>query len=297
MESQGFTSDEIEGMVDRAQADFQRTQLLQARRRVIWRAITTVTNGIQAGIMSDEDARQALQSLNWPPEFADAFVQILRQQEKIGLVKSATARIKSAYIKGEIDDSYAQTTLITLGVQADQAALFIAVWNAERTPSRKRRSASQIAKDVAAGNLDTATALVMLANLGYNDADQRLYLADAAANLLRREQQGLQTEFRTEQELVESLLLQLRAGGRQSQQLRNSLRKFVPQAKLDKWASLGLIDESRYTEIMGLFGYDTQTIALYYAAACSGKSAKCQPTTGTVESSTPGGNGHASATV
>jgi hypothetical protein len=273
----GFTDTEASDSLDRAQADFYRMIVVRARSRVMFKTVTTVQQGVESGLMSDDDATKALVGLGWPEDFASSFVDVLRSGQEIKLIKTATGRIKRAFLAGEIDANYAITALQNLNIQGDQIQLFISVWAAEMTPNRKRRSAKQITQDVAEGYISTAEALVKLQNLGYENADQILFLADSAQAILKREQQSLSVEFKTEAQLAQALAQQIAAGGRQSQQLRNALRRFSSPATMDKWAKAGQIEKSEYVERMTLFGFSPDDIERQWQTACSAKGAACLP--------------------
>jgi hypothetical protein len=121
-------------------------------------------------------------------------VQMSRAQTK--LVKQTVTRLRSGYLKGELDDQGAMAALQSLNLTQESIDRYIVSWKLSLTPRRKSLSKSEIIKEVCAGHMTTAEALARLLNLGYSEEDSGLYLADAQQCLVKRRQQAELAEQR-----------------------------------------------------------------------------------------------------
>jgi hypothetical protein len=272
----GYSSDEAAQALERAQADLQRQVIMRARSLVIQRTQTEIRNAQLAGLMDVDAATLNMRNLGFPESFAHGVAVANAAQMGVALAKSAISRIKRALLSGEVTGEYARAALLQLGVDPgaiDQMALS---WSLENTPNRKRRSAAQVTKDVAAGVMGTDEALVRLANLGYADADSRLFLADAQRQILGRQARlnaAAERSSRTQAAQVQRLQRQAQ---QQTKQLRSRLRRLSSPAKLQKWAKQGLISKTFFVARFRAMGYDDPDIERYYAEACAAKNAQCQ---------------------
>jgi len=283
MSNLGWTEDEATKAYDRAKADIQRSILTRARGRVMFATLTEVKQAVDAGVISDDDAVSAITKLGWTDDFARGWLSIVRAGAKTKLAKAATARIKRAFLSGEIDEQYVRSSFAQLGVTAESADTFLASWALEQTPNRRRRTASQIVADVSLGAMDTSEAVIRLTNLGYADADQRLFLADAQRRIVKLEQQALASEQKAERRQAAELERLARQAKQQHAQFLASLRRLSPLAKLQKWAKLGLIGRDLFFERLRTLEYDDLDIERYYEEACTAKGAKCAETTETLQ--------------
>lgn len=238
MDRLGYTHDEADALMARADSDLQYTTMSRARSRVVFSALTSIKKAIAAGVMSNLDAVQALENLGWKPEFAAGWVGIQASDAEVTLVKAATARIRSALFAGEIDANYVLTALGALGVTPDVASKFLTVWQVEMTPNRKRRGAAQIVNDVVQGMMSLEEALGRLMNLGFEDRDRQLFTADIQRKLAHKT-----------------------AG--------------TTAAKLQAWVKDGYISREQFWQNMQWLGYPADKIPLYYEEACAKTGAKC----------------------
>jgi hypothetical protein len=279
----GFTYDETSDMLSRAASEFQRSVIVRARSRMLFQAVSTVRQSLESGILSDQDASQALQQMGWPQVFADGWVSLQRIASNAKLVKEGTRRIRSAFLAGEIDLNYVGVSLATLGIRPESIAQYQSLWSLELTPNRKRRTASQIVNDLAYGEISIADALVRLTNLGYEDADRRLYLADAQRKILRLEAQAISTEARQEREAAKEQERIAREASRQSREALAALRRISPPTKMQTWAKRGLIGRDTFYERMRTYGYDDPDIQRWWDEACPAGSNGCLETSPAIE--------------
>ncbi len=278
MNELAYTPQEADRLMDRAEADLQYTIVARARGRVIFSLLGQLKGALAAGVLTTQDVANQLISMGWPEQFAVSWANLQNTAAQTGLIKQATGRIRSAFLSGEIDVSYVRASLQQLAIVPTAAESFITIWQLENTPRRKRRTASQIVNDVADGMLSTIQAELRLHNLGYDDADTLLYMADARRKILQRETKALAAADRNEQRRIRELEIAAKDAEKQHRQLIADLRRLAPPAKLARWAALDVIDHETYVARMRAQEQDEVTIEAYYHEACQREDAVCDET-------------------
>jgi hypothetical protein len=170
---------DVTALTQRASADYQYRILQRAIARVLTTAITSVRQSLRVGVLDVQGATTALAAVGWPAAQATGIATLESANARTALVKQAVGHMRTALLAGEITVAYAESALTKLGVVPSAIAQYIALWNIQNTPQRKRRSASQIVNDLAEGTLAIVDATARLGNLGYNADDISLYLLDA----------------------------------------------------------------------------------------------------------------------
>jgi hypothetical protein len=287
----GYTPAESNTLMQRARAELQYTVFTRARSRMMFAALSTVKQGMQAGVLDPVAASQALQQLGWPVEYAQGWAGITADTANIALVKQAQNRIRSEYLSGAITLDQARSALGTLGVVPSFAQNLLSVWQLEFTPKIRRRSAGQIVNDVANDEMSFGEAYVRLTNLGYPDADSRLFLADAERKILAREESAVKAQARGDLQAANQLAKLVRELEKQKAELLRELKKNSPPAKLQKWAKLGIAGRDLFFERMRTFGYDDSDIERWWEEACAAKGAACSETTPPTPSPPAGAGG------
>jgi hypothetical protein len=288
MQEQGFTDDESNNLMRRAQSDLQRSILVRARSRVMFSVLSTVKAALEAGAVDQQTAVISIQQLGWPAEFASGWVDLQNQAARIKLIKQVTARIRSAFLAGEISADYASAALSSVGISAQALALFLAAWLAEMTPRRKRRTASQIVNDLANGELTESDALLRLFNLGYDDADQKLFLADAQRKIIGIEARRSAAAQRTNIAQAKALKQLLREQRAQHKELLAEYKRISSPSKLQKQARLGLIGRDLFYDRLRAQEFPDNDIGRLWDEACQSKNGKCVDTTPAPETPPPG---------
>jgi hypothetical protein len=260
MATLGFTEDEANDLMGRAEADLQRTIVVRARSRVIFAALSQVAAGLKVGVLDRQSAVASVVALGWPQTFAEGWVQMQSASGNVALVKAATARIRSAFLRGDISIDQASVQLDQLGIVSEQLPSLLATWQLSLTPKLKQRTASQIVTDLANGEISTANALLRLSNLGYDDADRRLFLADAQRKLVTREQMAARAQQQTERRAAAELQRQQKQAEQQALRLLAQLRRISPVGKMQKWAKLGKLGRDQFYERLRTYGYDDTDI-------------------------------------
>jgi hypothetical protein len=275
MLEQGYSGEMAQDTMDRADMEIQRTILMRARSRLLMTTTTQVRNAVKVGVMDAQQAAQTLQSLGWPQSFAVGIAQIDVASANVDRIASTVKTIRGAYLRGEVDKVFAVQSLTQLGIVPTAIQSYIANWSIQQTPNRKRRTASQIVSDVTNGHITVADALSRLDNLGYNDADRMLFMADARAKVAKVEASKAAADLKAGRAKEAELAKLQRLAERQAKQILAALKQQAPVSKLTQWAKLGLITHDTFTSRMRLYGYNDDSIRLQWEAACQAKNAAC----------------------
>jgi hypothetical protein len=271
----GFTQEQANLLIERAASDLQYQVIARARSQAITASVAQVKKALEIGIIDVPTASLNLQGLGFPQNYSDTIASLTDAAASADAVRQAVQAIRRAFLSGEVDNIYATQSLANLGLTVAAVNRYIGTWGVQQTPNRRRRTASQIITDLSLGHVTTSDAIARLANLGYNDADTRLFLADAqgkAAQIAAKEQAA---DLKAGKAQEAALLEAANAAKRQAAQLLRALEKQAPVAKLNKWAALGFISHSQYLARMKLYGYTEASAELQYKTACAAKGASC----------------------
>lgn len=281
MESLGYYRDEAQELMERADAELKRSVFTRARSRALTGVVAEVKTALRVGTITEQQAEASLAATGWPADYAATLVSTESLAAHTKKVEQVVAAVRKAYLRGEINPDTAGVILGQAGILQQPIADYLALWSLQQTPQRKRRTASQIVSDVANGNMSTDEALARLINLGYDDADSRLYMADAQSKVAKRQAQMLASQQRSDKAAQAALAKVARDAKAQARAAIKRLQKIAPVSALKKWAKLGIIGHDLFLARMRLYGYDAGTAEDYYKEACSGKTAQCSETTPT----------------
>lgn len=276
MEALGYTREEAIALMERADIEIQGQVVTRARSRLLSRAVSQIGSAIRVGVLDVDAAASTLMRLGFPETQARGVAQLESATAQTERIKHAIGQLRSAFHRGEVDAVFCSQQLRSLGVVDSVVRAYVSAWLLERTPDRKRRTAAKIVSDVAEAQLSTEEALVRLQNLGYEDADRQLYLADARRRTveIRADRNIAETLSGTARMNVQAQLA--RTSDRLSKRLITDLQKSAPIPKLQKWAKLGVIRKDEFYSRMRLYGIEESTIELWWKDACSAKDAQCE---------------------
>lgn len=258
-------------LMARATMEFDRAVLTRARSRALYQIATTVKQAIAAGTMSAVSGSAALQKMGWPQTWSDAIAGLADVAASANLTKAAVTAIRSAYLHGQIVIEEAGNRLTALGLVPTRINQLLQIWQIQNTPNRKRRTSAQIVADVSTGHVSIEEGLARLTNLGYEDADRQLFLADAqgkAAKMAASKQLANLKAGRAKSAELAKLARQAQSAARQA---ISRLKGLEPVAHLQKWLRLGIIDEQYFNGRMAIYGYSPGETAAYQAEALSQK--------------------------
>jgi hypothetical protein len=263
IKDQGGTETEAAALKAAAQASFDRSITVRARSRAIFATVSAVTQGLQVGTIEAGDAYVMLRTLKFPDRYIDGIVQSALAQGKLKIVKTAITGVKRAFIDGFIDVNTAGNMLRQIGIGQEMLTAYTSTWQIQNTPRRKRRTASQIVNDLGNGMMDTGEALLRLYNLGYNQADSILYLADARRKILQRQAQALAAQERDARRAANEQQKLAAQADRQARRLRADAMRAAPRSTLQRWLVAGLITPAQFAQRMAAGGYNAADTRRY----------------------------------
>lgn len=274
-EFNGYTKEEAHDARQITEGLYKAQVLMQAKRRALNEVVKTVFDAIDVGTITPAQGEEALINAGWPQNIARSATQSSFANSGNKHIRTAITYIKRNYLNGVINARVAQRELGALGLQTLNVLRYLRIWNLQRTAGRKRRSAAAITKDVASGSLTTPQAIVMLRNLGYTDADTRLYLADAQQKLLKIEQGRLAAADKAGKARSRQLEKMAKAAEKQHKDTVRAMIKDMPVSKLEKWLKLNIVGKAYFERRMLAYGYSPEEITYRIEEVCKSKGAEC----------------------
>jgi hypothetical protein len=263
----GGRGQDAQDLMDVARLDMDRTVFLRARSRQQSRTAWRVTQALDVGALDETEAERILTELGYPASQAHSVVQSEVAAGRTKVVRQTVMAVRRSLHDGYITGEQASDLLDQAGIVPDKRDQYLGLWAIQNTPRRKRRTASQIVTDLANGMMDTNEALIRLYNLGYDQADQMLYLADAQAKIVQRDARSraaAQRDARTRAAALQRLEQQAQ---RQARELRRELEHNAPRSALTRWLKRGIISIAAFRVRMEALGYPDADISRYLADA------------------------------
>lgn len=255
MSHQGYSEQDSADLMARAKSDMQYLVVSRARSRVLTSSVANIRQALKVGVLDEQAASKNLQAIGWTQEQADGIAKLETSAANVTRTTEAIRHLRGAYLRGEADEAFARQMLATLEVVPSAVTSYLLTWKLENTPSRKRRTAKEIANDVAEGAMGTDEAMARLKNLGYEDVDRQLYIADAARLTVTTEA-GLAAAAELPGRNKAAQLAQLgEVAIGLSKRAIKELQVQEPPAKLMKWLKAGLIGEEYARRRLQLYGW------------------------------------------
>jgi hypothetical protein len=277
LQDQGIAPHDIAQLEQRARSDLQHEIIRRARARLLTSTASRVGQALKVGVMDTAQAVNALTKLGWPAAQANGIAAIEVAAAKVDRVKHALNHLRRAFHAGEIALPYVRDALQQLGVIPSAIASYIAMWEIENTPGRKRRSAKQIVADVSEGAITVEDAAMRLTNLGYTDVDTRLYLADAQRAMITTEAARMAAHSGNGHPLGAELARVAHAAQGLSRRVVAELKQQASPARLKSYFVGGLIDEESVRYRLELYGWLPSAIDLFVRDAIAAKEKKNAP--------------------
>jgi hypothetical protein len=274
----GYSTDEAAEAREVATRTFSAGIARRAMGNALGKVTTTLASSIDVGVMSGDDAAKMLVDAGWPRQSAEAFASLQSATAGTRRVRAAITYLRRMVLQGIVTFDDTRQELSKMGVIAASVDAYVNLWKLQLTPGRKRRSATEIVNDVASGHIDRDEAVVRLTNLGYNDADTRLYLADAQGKMTKMEAARKQAEEKAGLARDKAQTQLLMEANRYRDDVLKQAKIDAPVAKLQKWAEYGIIGKDWFYQRMRLYGYPEEHIARYYAESCAKATATCVDT-------------------
>jgi len=254
MAALGATDDETIALMETAELRIDRMAWSRARSRVLSRTAMQVSRALDVGVMTDEEGVAILAQIGYPQDKAQAVVELERSVSRTKIVGQTVAAVRRSLHDGFITPDVAVALLQQTGINPQKTQEYLALWTIQNTPRRKRRTASQIVTDVANAMMPVEEALFRLANLGYDNADQMLYLADAQRKIVAMEAKALAAANRDARVRAQQSARLAKEAKRQAQELRSEAIRSAPRSILVKWLRRGEIRIPEFRSRMSIIG-------------------------------------------
>lgn len=263
MQELGYPQEIATDLMRRADIDLMRGIIVRTRTKLYTQIVSQIEDAVKVGVLSSDAAVNSLVTIGWQPGEASAYVAIANANAGISLVKESIARLKRAFLAGEIDAVYVESGMVTLGVVPQRIGQYVSAWMLQQTPGRKRRTAAQIVNDVSLGRLSTSEALVRLHNLGYDEPDQMLFLADAQQKVLTAESKREAANLKAEKAKASEIEKLIKQNESQRRRFISDLKSLEPVPKLQKWLKHKWITKDYFSTRLTVYGYSPAEIDVY----------------------------------
>ena len=254
LQPQGFTPEQVTDLFDVAAlkkiaADRKRYGD-KAQRDYAGEALKALEDGyVDAGTASN-----ALISAGYPPDAAALEIQTALLRAATKATAQATAAIKRAFTRGDLDRAGAVAALESVGVQAGPAAQMVGIWALAITPRKRSLAKAEAIRLYTEGIMTQAELATRLTNLGYNPHDITMMLAEAKNNIDR-------ALARTEQRSAAALARAEKDTAAASAAILRGYCRLWPAGKLVKLFALRIIDESDISAKRAKCGDSPESIA------------------------------------
>jgi len=271
LQSLGYTAEYAELLIRIEEA--KELQELQEDR------IKLVLEDLKDGVITDEEAVRALESLGVRPERARALVELTLARKRVERRERLTkGDIQSLFRHGLVTPSQAKLLLQQIGYAETVAEALVRAWQMDLAEKTKELTTSQILRLYRTGIVSRSEALGMLQQIGYpaQTAELLLRLEDAnvRADLVELQQRIILEDLKdgviTPEEAVRllvsagvdeakaRLLVQLELA-----RIRGPERPKVSVSRIERWFKLGLLNEATAREWLRRLGYSDEVVELF----------------------------------
>lgn len=124
-----------------------------------------------ANLLSEDEATTALTNLGYGTAAVPYLLQYATAQAIVAARNGAVARVKAAYLYGDITSGTVTTDLLALGIPQVAITAFLADWAVEAATPHTHLSAAQVGKLTEDGIINPTTALAKWQAMGYTATD------------------------------------------------------------------------------------------------------------------------------
>lgn len=261
-----------------------------ANLAVIKESVKVLREGYAAGLLTRANVRGGLQDLGISQSAADAMLDIEDAKRQLRIAAVAISALRKGYLSGAIQGSEAFQRLQNAGIQEDRAQELVNLWYSEFNVNRRHATTERIIKWVSTGRMSMTDASRRLENLGWDNPDLTLLLAEAEGKALVLRAQAIRAADRDRRSRVAQLDKIRREMAAAQKQVEAAIRRQTPVATLQRWLRKREITRDRFIRRMMQMGYDLPTSELYAEDALRPEPQKIYPkpppnttTSGTLE--------------
>jgi hypothetical protein len=139
-------------------------------------SLTMVLDEYQAGILDEAKATTAITALGYEANAVPYLLDYALAKATLAARNSALAKVRAAYLVGEVANDQATHDLSQLGLPQPAINTYLADWAVERATPRRTLTEAQIGKLLGEGYISEATALAKWEGLGLSAGDAALLL-------------------------------------------------------------------------------------------------------------------------
>lgn len=251
---QGFTQDQVTDLFDVASLK----KIAADRKRFGDKAqrdyATEALSALEQGYVDPGTASNALIAAGYPADAAALEIQTALLRAAAKATAQASAAIKRAFTRGDLDKAGAIAALESVGVQPGPAAQMVTIWALSITPRKRALSKGEAIKLYTEGVMTVTELETRLKNLGYSAHDMSMLIAEANANIAR-------ANALAESRSVAALARAERAAAAADAAILRGYCRLWPAGKLVKLFALRIIDESAISAKRAKCGDSSEAIA------------------------------------
>jgi hypothetical protein len=274
MDRLGYSRDEAQDLMDRADSDNQARAVKYGQRRAVSESSKCALAAYTVGVAGREQIQDLLEKIGWEKTTASSTLQALDICAATTTAKAAVANIKKRYQKGGINEQQAREVLAAAGIVQGRIDSYLASWAAPVEPPAPQARAAQILKWVGQGLMTPQEAALRLERLGWKGDDRDLQLRAAVADLSRREAQAAAQAERTAAQRGRALARLAAEAESQARSLQASVRKATPPSTLQGWYARCVISEPWLRERLMAMGYSGEALEAEVRSAKEARAAR-----------------------
>lgn len=260
-----FNEDEIHDLIQLAHLKGSQGIASKCRQKTLQEYEKQIEDSYRTGTVSRDDVINSLTAMGYTNECSQTRADTVDLKIETEFAKKHIAGIKKQYMRGIINIAGAMNALVGAGVSGQRANQYINAWGTELTPERKTATAQKVALWYQKGLIDQGTAYNRLRNLGYDDPDSVLFVAEANRAILEAEVKRIQVANRMIEQRRKELERLAKANEAQARRIQSEYRTMYPYTKLQAWLKEGIISEDVMRLRMRRGGYSLEAINNYVA--------------------------------
>jgi hypothetical protein len=270
----GYSRDEAQDLMDRADSDNQARAVKYGQRRAVSESSKCALAAYTVGVADREQIQDLLEKIGWEKTTASSTLQALDICTATGTAKAAVANIKKRYQKGGINEQQAREVLAAVGIVASRVDSYLASWAAPPEPPAPQARAAQILRWVSQGLMSEDEARAKLTKLGWTGDDRELQLRAAVSQLARRDAQAEAAREKTAAQRGRYLARLAAESESQTRRLQESVRKATPPSTLQGWYAKCVISEPWLRERLMAMGMRGEVLEAEVRSAKEARTAR-----------------------
>lgn len=270
----GYSKDEAQDLMDRADSDTQARAVKYGQRRAVSESSKCALAAYSVGVADREQVTDLLGKIGWDKGDASSTLQAIDICVATATAKAAVANVKKRYQKGGLSEQQAREVLVQAGIVASRVDSYLASWAAPPEPPAPQARAAQILKWVGQGLMTPQEAALRLERLGWRGDDRDLQLRAAVAQLSRREAQAAREAERTAAQRGRALARLATEAETQAKRLQSEVRRATPPSTLQGWYARCVISEPWLRERLMAMGYQGEALEAEVRSAKEARTAR-----------------------